>query len=105
MAGRMGGERTTTQNLAVVRVDTSLDSIFVRGCVPGVDDAQVMIRDAKKKMISIAQVNAAKGLFDKVLPKGVQDLPFPAGTKDLAQQLPPVVVAPSRRSSPFIPRR
>lgn len=105
MAGRMGGERTTTQNLTVVRVDTALDLIFVRGCVPGVDDAQVMVRDAKKKMTHIAQVSAAKGLFDKVLPKGVEDLPFPAGTKELAQQLPPVIVAPSRRRSPFIPRQ
>ena len=40
MAGRLGGERTTTQNLAVVRVDSELDLIFVRGAVPGVDDAQ-----------------------------------------------------------------
>jgi len=50
MAGRLGGERTTTQNLSVVRVDSALDLIFVRGCVPGVDDAHVLIRDAKKKM-------------------------------------------------------
>ncbi|GJE90783.1 50S ribosomal protein L3 [Phanerochaete sordida] len=105
MAGRLGGERTTTQNLAVVRVDTTLDLIFVRGCVPGVDDAFVMIRDAKKKMESVARIAHAKGEFDKVLPKNVDDLPFPAGTKELAAQLPPVIVAPSHRvTSPFTPR-
>lgn len=104
MPGHMGCERITTQNLAVVRVDSSLDLIFVRGCVPGFDDAQVMVRDAKKKMICPAQHNQAKGLYEKVLPKGLVDLPFPAGTKDMAKTLPPVVVAPSSRSSPFIPR-
>ncbi|KAI0636733.1 mitochondrial 50S ribosomal protein L3 [Trametes polyzona] len=105
MAGRLGGERITTQNLAVVRVDSDLDLIYVRGCVPGVDDAQVMVRDAKKKMTQLAQHNSAKGLFEKILPKGLTGLPFPAGTKELAQALPPVIVAPSARvSNPFVPR-
>ncbi|TBU65577.1 mitochondrial 50S ribosomal protein L3 [Dichomitus squalens] len=105
MAGRLGGERTTTQNLAVVRVDSELDLIFVRGCVPGVDDAHVMIRDAKKKMTQLAQHNHAKGNVDKVLPRGLVDLPFPAGTKELAKALPPVIEAPSSRvSDPFVPR-
>jgi large subunit ribosomal protein L3 len=103
MAGRMGNKRITVQNLAVVRVDTSLDLIFVRGATPGVDDAQVLIRDAKKKRM-IGQHNNAKGLYEKVLPKGVDGLPFPAGTKELAKLLPTVIVAPSARSSPFVPR-
>ena len=103
MAGRLGGERITTQNLAVVRVDTELDLIFVRGCVPGVDDAHVMIRDAKKKMVQTAQHEYAKGNMEKILPKGLQTLPFPAGTKELAAQLPPVIEAPTLRRSPFIP--
>ncbi|THH12639.1 hypothetical protein EW146_g7508 [Bondarzewia mesenterica] len=104
MAGRMGGKRTTTQNLAVVRVDSALDLIFVRGCVSGIDDAHVLVRDAKKKMTSLSRANQAKGLYEKVLPKGVDDLPFPAGTKEMAEALPPIIVAPSQRSSPFIPR-
>lgn len=104
MAGRLGGERTTTQNLAVVRVDSALDLIFVRGCVPGIDDAQVMVRDAKKKMTSVAQVNYAKGEMEKILPKGLDGLPFPAGTKELAQQLPQIIEAPTHRRSPFLPR-
>jgi large subunit ribosomal protein L3 len=33
------------------------------------------------------------------------DLPFPAGTEELAKNLPPIVIAPSKRTtSPFIPR-
>jgi large subunit ribosomal protein L3 len=105
MAGRMGGKRITTQNLHVVRIDNTLDLVFVRGCVPGSDDAHVLIRDAKKRMVASAQHNQAKGLYEKVLPKGVLDLPFPAGTEELAKNLPPIVIAPSKRTtSPFIPR-
>lgn len=104
MPGRLGGVRITTQNLKVVRVDTALNLVFVKGCVPGVDDAHVMVRDAKKVMVALAQHNHAKALFEKVLPKGVDDLPFPAGTQELARMLPPVIEAPSTRTSPFLPR-
>jgi large subunit ribosomal protein L3 len=88
----MGGKRITVQNLAVVRIDSALELIFVRGAVPGVDDAQVFVRDAKKLMTSLSKANHAKGLYEKVLPKGVDDLPFPAGTKELAKILPPLIV-------------
>ncbi|THH10776.1 hypothetical protein EW145_g1083 [Phellinidium pouzarii] len=105
MPGRMGGKRITTQNLEVVRVDTELDLIFVRGCVPGIDDAHVMVRDAKKNMVQLASANYAKGRDDSILPKGITDLPFPAGTKDMAALYPPIIAAPSKRvSSPFMPR-
>jgi large subunit ribosomal protein L3 len=104
MAGRLGGERTTTQNLAVVRIDTELDLIYVKGAVPGIDNAFVMVRDAKKKMNALSSANQAKGLYEKVLPKGVDDLPFPAGTKELAQTLPTVIEAPSYRRDPHTPQ-
>ncbi|KAJ7774950.1 translation protein [Mycena metata] len=104
MAGRLGGKRITTQNLAVVRVDTTLDLVFVRGAVPGFDDAHVLISDAKKRMISLSTHNQAKGLYEKVLPTGVDDLPFPAGTKQLAKTLPSIIVSPAYRRSPFIPQ-
>jgi large subunit ribosomal protein L3 len=99
----MGGQRITTQNLPVIRIDTNLNLIFVKGAVPGVDDAHVMIRDAKKK-VAVGKHNQAKGLYEKVLPKGVDDLPFPAGTAEMAKELPAIVEAPSYRTSPFIPR-
>jgi len=104
MAGHLGNERITTQNLPVVRVDSNLDLIFVSGCVPGVDDAHVLVRDAKKKMNTLSSTNQAKGLYEKVLPKGIEVLPFPAGTADLAKALPPIIEAPAFRRSPFVPR-
>ncbi|KAJ7685300.1 translation protein [Mycena polygramma] len=104
MAGRLGGKRITTQNLAVVRIDTTLDLVFVRGAVPGFDDAHVLISDAKKKMLALSSHNQAKGLYEKVLPTGVDDLPFPAGTSQLAKTLPSIIESPAYRRSPFIPQ-
>jgi len=103
MSGRMGNKRRTAQNISVVRVDRELDLVFVKGAIPGVDDAHVLVRDAKKKMNCLSAHNQAKGLYEKVLPKGVDDLPFPAGTAELAKTLPPVIESPSYRRSPFIP--
>ncbi|KAK0228676.1 mitochondrial 50S ribosomal protein L3 [Armillaria fumosa] len=104
MAARMGGQRITTQNLPVIRVDTNLNLLFVQGSVPGVDDAHVMVRDAKKKMLTVSQHNQLKGLYEKVLPRGVDDLPFPAGTEEMAKELPTIIEAPANRRSPFIPQ-
>ncbi|KAK7054774.1 hypothetical protein VNI00_003237 [Paramarasmius palmivorus] len=103
MPGRLGGERITTQNLPVLRVDSDLNLIYVRGAVPGIDDAHVMVRDAKKK-VAVGRHNQAKGLYEQVLPKGVDDLPFPAGTAEMAKLLPSVIEAPANRRSPFVPR-
>lgn len=105
MAGHLGNERVTTQNLRVLRVDSALDLIFVKGCIPGVDDAQVMVKDSRKIMHNIAKAQHARGIADRILPKGVADLPFPAGTKELAKELPPVIEAVSPRiKSPFTPQ-
>ncbi|KAF9075185.1 translation protein [Rhodocollybia butyracea] len=103
MSARMGGQRITTQNLAVVRVDTALNLIYLRGAVPGVDDAQVMVRDAKK-IVAVGRHKQAQGLYENVLPKGVDDLPFPAGTLEMAKTLPSVIEAPAYRRSPFVPQ-
>lgn len=48
MAGRMGNERVTVQNLPVLRVDNELGIIVVKGCVPGPKGALVQIQDAVK---------------------------------------------------------
>lgn len=105
MPGRLGGKRITAQNLEVIRIDTALDLLFVKGCLPGVDDAHVMVRDASKHMLQLSRANYGKGLDDKLLPKGVVDLPFPAGTKEMAKQYSPVIAAPSKRvTSPFAAR-
>jgi large subunit ribosomal protein L3 len=48
MAGRMGGERVTVQNLEVVEVDTEHDLILIRGAIPGADGQVVLVRAAVK---------------------------------------------------------
>jgi large subunit ribosomal protein L3 len=44
MAGRMGGDRVTVQNLEVVRVDVARNLILVRGAVPGAREGLLMVR-------------------------------------------------------------
>ncbi len=58
MAGHLGDERVTTQNIEVVKVDVERGLILVRGAVPGSKGGWVLVRDAVKK-------------------KGMKDLPTP----------------------------
>ncbi|EAU42389.1 50S ribosomal protein L3 [Fulvimarina pelagi HTCC2506] len=48
MAGHMGQERVTTQNLQIVRTDAEKGLILVRGAVPGAKGGWIEIRDAVK---------------------------------------------------------
>jgi large subunit ribosomal protein L3 len=52
MAGRMGGQRTTTLNLEVVSADVERNLLLVKGSVPGPNGGLVVIRDAVKAMKS-----------------------------------------------------
>jgi large subunit ribosomal protein L3 len=49
MAGRMGGERVTAQNLEVVVVDAERNLLAVKGSVPGAKGGLVMIRPTTKR--------------------------------------------------------
>jgi large subunit ribosomal protein L3 len=49
MAGHMGDERVTTQNLVVVKTDADRGLIMIRGAVPGSKGGWVIVRDAVKK--------------------------------------------------------
>ena len=49
MAGHMGDERVTTQNLVVVKTDVERGLLMVRGAVPGSKGGWVLVRDAVKK--------------------------------------------------------
>ena len=51
MAGHMGAEKVTTQNLVVVQTDTARGLILVRGAVPGAKGGWVMLRDAVKRKL------------------------------------------------------
>lgn len=78
MAGHMGAVQRTTLNLLVHRIDTALNLIFVRGAVPGIDDAFVSVRDAKKGVTYKAQSGFRKGKEQGAwLGNGVTGLPTP----------------------------
>ena len=51
MAGHMGSERVTTQNLEVVKTDVERGLLMIRGAVPGHKGSYVLIRDAVKKSL------------------------------------------------------
>lgn len=48
MAGHMGAEKVTTQNLEVVRVDTERNLLLIKGAVPGAPGGDVVVRPAVK---------------------------------------------------------
>jgi large subunit ribosomal protein L3 len=48
MAGRMGSDQVTTQNLRVVKADAERELLLVRGSVPGPKGGTVVIRTAVK---------------------------------------------------------
>ena len=62
MAGHMGDERVTVQNLDVVSTDMERGLILVRGGVPGSEGGWVEVRDAVKRAMP-------------------EDLPFPASVR------------------------
>src|SRR5690606_38490597 len=49
MAGRMGNDRTTIQNLEVVVVDAEKNLLAVRGSIPGAKGGIVIIKPARKR--------------------------------------------------------
>ncbi len=66
MAGHLGDERVTTQNLKVVAVDEARGLLMVRGSVPGANGGYVLVRDAKKR-------------------PAPKEVPFPAALKAAAE--------------------
>ncbi|MDC7244847.1 MAG: 50S ribosomal protein L3 [Sphaerochaetaceae bacterium] len=49
MAGRMGADKVTVQNLRVVRVDEEMQVLLVKGAIPGPAQSVVIVKKAKKK--------------------------------------------------------
>lgn len=62
MAGQMGNERVTVQNLRVVAVDLEDNLVLVKGAVPGANGEWILVSDAVKRAANV-------------------DLPLPAGLK------------------------
>ena len=48
MAGRMGSDRVTVQNIKVVKVDAEKKVILIAGAVPGAAKSLVLVRKAIK---------------------------------------------------------
>lgn len=80
MAGRMGGDRVTVRKLKVMRVDTALNCLWVRGAVPGHDNSIIRILDSK--------CPENRELFLKSPP------PFPTISPDNGVKLPRILDAP-----------
>ncbi len=51
MAGHMGAERVTTQNLKIARTDVERGLIMIEGSVPGAKGGWILIRDAVKRAL------------------------------------------------------
>jgi large subunit ribosomal protein L3 len=76
MAGHLGQDRVTTQNVQVVSTDIERGLIFLRGAVPGAKGSYVLVSDAVKR-------------------KAPKDLPFPAGLRVAAVTETPGADAPA----------
>ena len=70
MAGQLGNERVTTQNLEVVAADIDRGVLMLKGSVPGSPGGWVLIKDAVKR-------------------KAPDGLPFPAALRGDASAAPP----------------
>jgi large subunit ribosomal protein L3 len=51
MAGHMGDDRVTTQNLKIVKTDADRGLIMVEGAVPGARGGWILVRDAVKRAL------------------------------------------------------
>lgn len=66
MSGHMGDERSTTQNLEVIEVDTGRGLILIKGAVPGSKGGYVLVSDAKKRSLPEAAPFPAGLISDPV---------------------------------------
>jgi large subunit ribosomal protein L3 len=80
MAGHLGSERVSVQNLKVVSTDAARGLIMLRGAVPGAPGGWVLVRDAVKRK----------------LPK---EVPFPAALKAAAPAGEPAAAQPAPEAS------
>jgi large subunit ribosomal protein L3 len=50
MAGHMGSEKVTTQNVEIVRVDVERNLLLIKGAVPGSNGGDVIVTPAVKML-------------------------------------------------------
>lgn len=63
MAGHMGTTSRTVQNCLVMRIDTELDVIYLKGAIPGPTNSFVRVTDALKACIGKAKQRERKGIW------------------------------------------
>ena len=83
MAGRLGGERVTMQNLKIVKIDPTRDLLYVHGAIPGNKGGFVRIVDAVKGPFYPKEYEVPRPTY-KIPPEGIptEVLWAPAGDKD-----------------------
>ena len=79
MAGHMGAERVTVQNLKVAAIDADKGLIMLKGAVPGSENSWVRITDAVKKSANVK-------------------LPMPAGLKQKEEPVAAKAEAPAENA-------
>ncbi|KAJ1854575.1 hypothetical protein GGH12_003644 [Coemansia sp. RSA 1822] len=91
MPGRMGGKSATVLRLPVMKVDTVLNCIWVKGSVPGPDEQFIKVRDSIKLV------------KHRVFPEGAA-VPFPTYIPGQSPPLPREIIAKVGGHDPLIPR-
>lgn len=81
MAGHLGSETVTTQNLEIIQIDEKRNLILVKGAVPGVDKSYVQVHDAQKRARPA-------------------DAPYPAVKKEAPKAAEPAAEATTEAAAP-----
>lgn len=84
MPGRMGGDRITTRNLWLYKIDTARNLLYVKGAVPGRNGGFVRVADARDEKW-----------------KKVDAPPFPTYLPDPEVEVPLELFAPAETTDPL----
>ncbi|KAJ1956616.1 hypothetical protein EC988_001255 [Linderina pennispora] len=90
MPGRMGGKNVTMMRLPVMKVDTALNCIWVKGAVPGPTEQFIKVRDS------------IKIIKHQVFPEGAS-VPFPTYIPGQSPEVPRETIAKVGGQDPLIP--
>ncbi|KXS21641.1 translation protein [Gonapodya prolifera JEL478] len=92
MAGKMGNKNVSVQNLKVIKLDTQLSLIYVKGGVPGAENGWVRVLDA-------VRATQKRRLFPDP-----HDAPMPTLSVEHFNQLPREISAPNSGKDPLLVR-
>lgn len=105
MAGRMGGVRRTQQNLQVFKIDTKLNLIYVRGCIPGASvraRARFRFPDACSRPPRLFAQNTYVLVADSIKKRFAAPPPFPTVSQEALSALPRELVVTSKGPDPLL---